>query len=54
MDYRYVALKNLTRARFFAVQNLTREKQRFMNICLRSILRWRRRRYFPIPSVLLP
>ena len=30
-DYRYVALKNLTRARFFAVQNLTREKQRFMN-----------------------
>ncbi len=30
-DYRYAALKNLTRARFFAVQNLTREKQRFMN-----------------------
>ena len=30
-DYRYTALKNLTRARFFAVQNLTREKQRFMN-----------------------
>jgi len=30
-DYRYKALKNLTRARFYAVQNLTREKQRFMN-----------------------
>ena len=29
-DYRYAALKNLTRARFFAVQNLTSEKQRFM------------------------
>lgn len=30
-DYRYQALKTLTRARFFAVQNLTKEKQRFMN-----------------------
>jgi len=30
-DYRYHSLRNLTRARFFAVQNLTREKQRFMN-----------------------
>lgn len=30
-DYRYKALQNLTRARFFAAQNLTREKQRFMN-----------------------
>lgn len=30
-DYRYKALQNLTRARFFAVHNLTREKQRFMN-----------------------
>ena len=30
-DYRYKALQNLTRVRFFAVQNLTREKQRFMN-----------------------
>lgn len=30
-DYRYKALQNLTRARFYAVQNLTREKQRFMN-----------------------
>lgn len=30
-DYRYKALQNLTRARFFAVQNLTKEKQRFMN-----------------------
>lgn len=30
-DYRYQALKNLTRARFFAVQSLTKEKQRFMN-----------------------
>ena len=30
-DYRYDALKNLTRARFFAVQNRTKEKQRFLN-----------------------
>lgn len=30
-DYRHKALQNLTRARFCAVQNLTREKQRFMN-----------------------
>ena len=30
-DYRYAALQKLTRARFYAVQNLTREKQRFMN-----------------------
>ncbi len=30
-DYRYKALQNLTRAHFFAVQNLTKEKQRFMN-----------------------
>ena len=29
--YRYKALQTLTRARFFAVQNLTREKQRFAN-----------------------
>ncbi len=30
-DYRYKALQNLTRARFFAVQNLIKEKQRFLN-----------------------
>ena len=30
-DYRYKALQTLTRARFYAVQNLTREKQRFAN-----------------------
>jgi hypothetical protein len=30
-DYRFKALQSLTRARFHAVQNLTREKQRFMN-----------------------
>ena len=30
-DYRYTALKTLTRARFDVVQNLTREKQRFAN-----------------------
>ncbi|MCD8008832.1 MAG: IS110 family transposase [Clostridiales bacterium] len=30
-DYRYMALQNLTRARFSAVQNLTKEKQRFLN-----------------------
>ena len=37
-DYRYKALQNLTRARFFAVQNLVKEKQRFMNVLFRSIL----------------
>lgn len=30
-DYHYKALQTLTRSRFFAVQNLTKEKQRFMN-----------------------
>ena len=30
-DYRFKSLQMLTRARFFAVQNLTREKQRFAN-----------------------
>ena len=30
-DYRYKALQMLTRARFYAVQDLTREKQRFAN-----------------------
>ena len=30
-DYRYDALQKLTRARYFAVQNLVREKQRFLN-----------------------
>ena len=30
-DYRYKALQTLTRARFYAVQDLTREKQRFAN-----------------------
>jgi transposase len=30
-DYRYRALQNLTRARFHAMQDLTREKQRFLN-----------------------
>ncbi len=30
-DYRYKALQTLTRARFFTVQNLTREKERFAN-----------------------
>ena len=31
-DYRYDALRKLTRARFYAVQNLTKEKQRFLNL----------------------
>ena len=30
-DYRYQALRTLTRARFDIIQNLTREKQRFAN-----------------------
>ena len=35
-DYHYKALQNLTRARFFAVTNLTREKQRFMNVLFKK------------------
>ncbi len=35
-DYRYKALQNLTRARFFAVQNLVREKQRFLNVLFKK------------------
>jgi len=30
-DYRYRALQNLTRARFYTVSNLTKEKNRFLN-----------------------
>jgi len=30
-DYRFKALQNLTRARYFAVRNRTKEKQRFLN-----------------------
>ena len=35
-DYRYKALQNLTRARYFAVCNLVKEKQRFMNILFKK------------------
>ena len=35
-DYRYKALQNLTRARYFAVCNLVKEKQRFMNVLLKK------------------
>ncbi|MBQ2923603.1 MAG: IS110 family transposase [Tyzzerella sp.] len=35
-DYRYKALQNLTRARYFAVSNLIKEKQRFMNILFKK------------------
>ena len=35
-DYRYLALKNLTRARYYAVCNLVKEKQRFMNILFKK------------------
>jgi len=35
-DYHYKALQNLTRARYFAVCNLTREKQRFMNVLFKK------------------
>ena len=35
-DYRYKALQNLTRARFFALSNLIKEKQRFMNILFKK------------------
>ena len=39
-DYRYEALKTLTRARFYAVQNLIREKQRFANLLFLSVPVW--------------
>lgn len=35
-DYRYTALKTLTRARFYAVQNLIKEKQRLINIIFKK------------------
>ncbi len=35
-DYRYDALKTLTRARFYAVQNLVKEKQRLINIIFKK------------------
>lgn len=35
-DYHYKALQNLTRARYFAVCNLTEEKQRFMNVLFKK------------------
>ena len=35
-DYRYIALQNLTRARYYAVCNLVKEKQRFMNILFKK------------------
>ncbi len=35
-DYRYKALQNLTRARYFTVSNLIKEKQRFMNILFKK------------------
>jgi transposase len=35
-NYRYTALKTLTRARFYAVQNLAKEKQRLINIIFKK------------------
>jgi len=35
-DYRYQALRNLTRACLFTVQNLIKEKQRFMNVLFKK------------------
>lgn len=35
-DYHSKALQNLTRARYFAVCNLTKEKQRFMNVLFKK------------------
>ena len=35
-DYRYKALQNLTRARYYTVQDLIKEKQRFMNVLFKK------------------
>ena len=35
-DYRYKALQNLTRARYYTVQNIIKEKQRFMNVLFKK------------------
>ena len=35
-DYHYKALQNLTRARYFAVCNLVKEKQHFMNVLFKK------------------
>ncbi len=37
-DYRCKALQAPTRARFYAVQNLTREKERFAKCCFKYLL----------------
>ena len=34
--YRYKALQNLTRARYYAVCNLVKERQRFMNVLFKK------------------
>lgn len=35
-DYRFKALQTLTRARFFSIQNLVKEEQRFMNVLFKK------------------
>ena len=45
-DYRYKALQNLTRARFFAVQNLAKEEQRFLNYLFKKYSTMAREKVF--------
>ncbi len=53
-DYRYKALQNLTRARYFTVCNLVKEKQRFMNVLFKKYSTFTQERVFSDTSVLLP
>ena len=52
-DYRYKALQTLTRARFYAVQDLTREKQRFANYLFLKCSGIAQTRIYPTPARLL-
>ena len=52
-DYRYQALKTLTRSRFDIIQNLTRENSGLQTICFSNAPVSRRLRIFRIPARLL-
>ena len=51
-DYRYQALRTLTRARFDVIQNLTREKQRFANYLFLKCSGIAQRKTFKTPAPL--
>lgn len=50
-DYRYQALRTLTRARFDVIQNLTRESNGLPITCFSNVPAWPRTRIFLIPAL---